>query len=138
MPDTKADDLGLLLLRYACGLMLLRRFFPVYHWRPRVCGYRRCCFCHDFVNFRADGKPHRDIMVLRFEYWNELPGAVLITSVNNRTMSLSLAFRVVVQFHHPAMFAAITLSVLPRHICAVQPPGGKQHGAGASGLKLLL
>lgn len=118
--DTKSG----LILVYCCfgmpvGLMLLRTFFysiPLeIEESAEIDG---AGFVRTFTLIAVPmAKPGiATVMVLRFlEYWNEFTYAlVLTTSVGNRTMPLSLAYFVSsFSFNYPAMFAAITLSVLP-------------------------
>ncbi|NLL53536.1 MAG: carbohydrate ABC transporter permease [Clostridiales bacterium] len=120
MLDTKAG----LILVYCCfgmpvGLMLLRTFFSSIPLETEEsAAIDGASFVMTFVRISVPmAKPGiATVMVLRFlEYWNEFTYAlVLTTSVNNRTMPLSLAYFVSsFSFNYPAMFAAITLSVLP-------------------------
>ena len=118
--DTKAG----LILVYCCfgmpvGLMLLRTFFSGIPLEiEESASIDGAGFVKTFILISVPmAKPGiATVMVLRFlEYWNEFTYAlVLTTSVNNRTMPLSLAYFVSsFSFNYPAMFAAITLSVLP-------------------------
>ena len=115
--------LGLIVV-YCCfgmpvGLMLLRTFFGGIPLEiEESAAIDGAGFVRTFIQIAVPMARPRiaTVMVLRFlEYWNEFTYAlVLTTSVENRTMPLSLAYFVSsFSFNYPAMFAAITLSVLP-------------------------
>ncbi len=113
-----------LVLVYSCfgmpvGLMIMRSFFAGI---PRDMEHSAAIdgagFLRTFVQIIVPmAKPGiATIMVLRFlEYWNEFTYAlVLTTSTNIRTLPLSLGYFVAsFSFNYTALFAAITLSVLP-------------------------
>lgn len=117
------SKLGLIIV-YCCfgmpvGLMLLRTFFSgIPREIEESAAIDGAGFVRTFLRISIPmAKPGiATVMVLRFlEYWNEFTYAlVLTTSVDNRTLPLSLAYFVsAFSFNYPAMFAAITLSVLP-------------------------